>query len=263
MPRSPGLRLALLCLAAAAALAASGAPAARAQTSCADCCMLPCIEGQLWEAAYMKGVYQRMSKIKGLSEAAFAQREADAHQLASAIRGMYVGANPHCAWYMPPQGSPEERRFVLAGYKPIHDASGAVTGWNYDLEMDVKDCTMDKRKLDIYPSLTPCEGMARAVLDHEQKHIDDCDRQQTKGLSAPGPAQRAKNEVNGYEAEMNALQQVRRQAAQACTEKSCPDRPWDFERAARLFHTDIQAILGLGKVKSPSKSPLRRGGARG
>jgi hypothetical protein len=266
MTRSPGPRFALIPLAAAVALLAPAGRPAHAQSggaSCADCCKLPCIEGQLWEAAYMKGVYQRMAKIKGLSEAAFAQREADAHQLAAAIRGMYVGNNPACAWYMPPQGSPEERRFILAGYKPIHDDSGAVVGWNYDLEMASKDCTFDKRKLDLYPSLPPCEGMARAVLDHEQRHSDDCDKQRLRGGPLPGPAARAQNEVNGYTAEMSTLEAVRREAAQACTKKSCKEHEQDFNRAARLFHTDIEAILGLGKTKPPSKSPLRRGGARG
>ena len=66
-------------------------------------------------------------------------------------------------------------------------------------------------------------------------------------------------EVAGYEAELAALEQLRRESAERCTKESCKTSQRQFDRAARLFNTDIKLLLAKGKKKPPSKSPLARG----
>jgi hypothetical protein len=260
MPRSSGLRLALFGLAIAAALAVPAAARAAGGT-CADCCKLPCIEARIWEARYMKGFYKRLAATRGLSQAQYEARENDAKQLSGAMSGIYLGANPSCAWDTPdPRDTTGWRaRFRDTGFT-IQEQGGIET-WDFTLKVDPQTCSLTHpRGAEVLPSLTPCDGIGRATVAHEQKHIDDCSAWKRRGGGALTPAQNAQREVAGYEAEIAELEKVRREAAAPCIKESCKTSQQRFDIAARNFGTDIRLLLGLGGRKSPSGSPLARGG---
>jgi len=252
-------RAAWLVAALAGALVAPGA--ARAQGgSCADCCKLPCIEARIWEANYMKGVYRNLAAIPGITQTAYEAREADAKQLSGAMSGMYLGANPACAWDTPdPKDTIAWRqRFQGTGFSISEE--GGVETWDFTLKVDPTTCALTHpRGAEVLPTLTPCEGIGRATVAHEQKHIDDCLAHKKRGGGAITPAQNAQREVAGYQAELAMLEQLRRESAERCTKESCKTSQAQFDRAARLFNTDIKLLLAKGKKKPPSKSPLARG----
>lgn len=253
---------AALAIALAGALLA--AAAARAQgRSCADCCKLPCIEARIWEAKYMKGVYQNLAAARGISQASYEARENDAKLVSSAMSGMYLGANPACAWDTPdPRDTTSWRaRFQGTGFSIREE--GGVENWDFTLKVDPGTCALTHpRAAEVLPTVTPCEGIGRATVAHEQKHIDDCLAHRKRGGGAITPAQNAQREVAGYQAELAVLEQLRRESAERCTKESCKSSQPQFDRAARLFNTDIRLLLGLDK-KPPSKSPLARGRRRG
>jgi hypothetical protein len=245
----------------ALAIALTAAAAARAQGgSCADCCKLPCIEAQIWEATYMKGVYKNLAAIPGITKEAYEARESDAKQLSSVMSGMYLGTNPACKWDTPdPRDTTGWRqRFQGTGFS-IREEGGAEN-WDFTLKVDPATCALtNPRGAEVLPTVTPCEGIGHATVAHEQKHIDDCLAHKKRGGGPITPAQNAQREVAGYQAELAALDQLRRESAERCAKESCKTSQPQFDRAARLFKTDIRLLLGQGKKKPPSKSPLARG----
>lgn len=250
---------AALVVALASALAAPGVASAQGG-SCADCCKLPCIEARIWEATYMKGFYQRLASTKGLTAERYLGRENDAKQLSGAMSGIYLGANPACAWETPDPRNPTSWRDRFQGTGFTIEEQGGVENWDFTLEVNPETCSLKHpRGAEVLPSVTPCEGIGRSTVAHEQQHIDDCLAHRKRGGGALTPAQNAQREVKGYERELAELDKVRREAAQACTKTSCKTSGWKWEIAARNFGTDIRKLLGLGAKKPPSKSPLARG----
>jgi hypothetical protein len=262
MRRSGITGVAALTCALAAVLWAPAAARAAGGT-CADCCKLPCVEARIWEARYMRGVYKNLAATRGLTQAQYEARESDAKLTSSAMSGIYLGANPACAWDTP---DPHDtlgwrQRFRDTGFS-IQE-QGGVESWDFTLKVDPQTCQLTHpRGAEVLPTVTPCDGIGRATVAHEQKHIDDCNAWKRRGGGALSPMQNAQREVAGYEAELAELEKVRREAAAPCTKKSCESSKLRFDIAARNFGTDIRHILGLDK-KPPSKSPLarsRRGG---
>ena len=268
------IRRPAVALAALAILAPLAAPV-RAQVplpegkSCADCCKLPCIEAQLWEAQYRRSVYDRMSKIKNIDKATYERRQADLEQTSGAMRSIYVGQNESCNPWTPKD--PAEAKRVGADY-------GIGTEWevdkkgnqvparvNYTLQVDPTTCKLNKPTApDVMPKISTCSAMGEAVIAHEQKHMADCqkraDAAKKRGKPADPltPAQNAASEVAGYDAEIARLEQARKEAAEPCGKTSCKESKLAFDRTARMLGTDIQKIAGKGKKKPASNSPMQR-----
>ncbi|HNZ96446.1 MAG TPA: hypothetical protein PKM64_04545 [Thermoanaerobaculia bacterium] len=226
--------------------------------SCAECCKLPCIEAQIWEAKYMKGFYQRLAAIPGLTQEEYERRELDAKQLSSVMSRLYLGTNPSCKWDTPDPRDPTawRERFIGTGFSVREQ--GGIEEWDLTLKVDPETCALTHpRAAEVLPTITPCEGIGRATLAHEQKHIDDCLARRKRGGGPLTPAQNARDEVAGYEAELKVLAQLRLAAAAPCVKESCKTTQPQFDRASRLFETDIRLLLGIDK-KPASKSPLAR-----
>lgn len=278
MPRERNRCAAALVVALASALAAPGVASAQGG-SCADCCKLPCIEARIWEATYMKGFYQRLAATPGITQERYEARENDAKLVSASMSGIYLGANPACAWETPDPRNPTSWRERFKGTGFSIQEEGGVENWSFTLKVDPETCSLTHpRGAEVLPSVTPCEGIGRATVAHEQRHVEDCCKRKGGKLAAsevPGvsmcrietprqvrplkPSENAAHEVEGYKRELEELDKVRREAAQDCTKKSCKTSGWKWEIAARHFRTDIKKLLGLGGQKPPSKSPLARG----
>lgn len=259
MRRRRDRRVAALVVAIAGALVAPAV--ARGQGgSCADCCKLPCIEARIWEATYMKGFYQRLAATPGITRERYEARENDAKLVSGSMSGIYLGANPACAWDTPDPRNPTSWRDRFQGTGFSIQEEGGVENWNFTLKVDPETCSLkNPRGAEVLPSVTPCEGIGRSTVAHEQQHIADCLEHKKRGGGALTPAQNAQREVKGYKRELEELDKVRREAAQDCTKTSCTTSGWKWEIAARHFRTDIKKLLGLGGQKPASKSPLARG----
>jgi hypothetical protein len=236
--------------------------------SCADCCMLPCIEAQLWEAGYMRNRYGALSKTKGLTSEQYLAREEEFRTVAQAMRSMYTGQNPTCNWYLPPDEMESRRLFNDYGYKTTW-TGGSITEIQFNLKVDPAKCELTRPQArDLMPKVNTCRGMGDAVVAHEDKHIKECEQRRdaaAKKGRAPAPLTPAENaaaEVRGYDAEIAQLEKSRREAAAPCMKDSCRSKS-SFDRTARGFGTDIRKLLGLSKKKAPSNSPLRRGARKG
>jgi hypothetical protein len=244
---------------------AAGVPEGK---SCADCCKLPCIEAQLWEASYMRNRYQALSKAKGLTPEKYLAREEEFRTVAQAMRAIYTGQNPTCNWYLPPDEWESKRLFNEYGYNTTW-VGGAVTQIQFNLKVDPAKCELTKPQArDLMPKVNACEGMGEAVVAHEDKHIQECEKRRDEAAKkgrAPAaltPAENAAAAVRGYDAEIAQLETSRREAAAPCLKESCKSKA-AFDRTARGFGTDIRKLLGVAKKKAPSNSPLARAARKG
>ena len=237
--------------------------------SCAECCKLPCIEAQLWEAQYRRAVYDRMSKIKNIDKATYERRQKDLEVTSSAMRSIYVGQNKSCNPWTPK--NPEEAKQVGADY-------GIGTEWgldekgnqvvdrvNYTLQVDPETCKLNKPTgPDVMPKISTCSAMGEAVVAHEQKHMADCQKRldaakkSGKPVDPLTPAQNASSEVAGYDVEIARLEKARKESGVLCDKESCKESKLAFDRTARMLGTDIERIAGKGKKKPASNSPMQR-----
>ncbi|HSM50643.1 MAG TPA: hypothetical protein VLA75_04505, partial [Thermoanaerobaculia bacterium] len=253
----------------AAALAAAGgtppawAEAPAAAPSCADCCKLPCIEAQLFEAKQMQENYRQLAKQKNLTQAAYEEYEKAAAHGAALSKQAALGRNPDCAWYTP-NGTDaiEMREFQFAGFRAERDAKGRITGWDYTMKANPETCGLNAKAVSLFPRIVSCSAIAEATIAHEERHQSDCEARKRAGKKVT-LAELALGEAAAYEVEIQRLQAARIEAAQACKQRSCrkdeqPHEPWEV--TARLLGTDIDKLLGLDK-KPASKSPLARKGA--
>lgn len=253
----------------AAALAAGGgAPPARAEApaaapSCADCCKLPCIEAQIFEAQQMRENYRQLARQKGLTQATYEEYEKAAAHGAALSKQAALGRNPDCAWYTPNGADAiEMREFQFAGFRAERDARDRITGWDYTMKVNPETCALKDKAVSLFPRIASCSAIAEATIAHEKRHQSDCEARNRAGKRAT-LAELALGEAAAYEVEIEKLQAARVAAAQACKQRSCrkdeqPHEPWEV--TARLLGTDIDTILGLEK-KPASKSPLARKGA--
>ncbi|MCM2269915.1 MAG: hypothetical protein NDJ75_07425 [Thermoanaerobaculia bacterium] len=233
--------------------------------SCADCCKLPCIEAQLWEARYRRFVYEKMSKIKNLDKAGYEKRQAEMEQLSSFMRAMYVGQNTSCNGWVPKD--PQEGQVLGTAHSiGIEWGKEGVDKINYTLSVDPMTCELNKKGgPEVMPKLSACTGMGEAVVDHEKRHIAEClarvaaAKKSGKPLQPPTPAQNADAEVHGYDDEIARLERARKEAAAPCMKDSCKENPKAFDRTARLLGTDLGQLVGKAKKKPPTNSPTRRG----
>lgn len=250
---------------AAAARAEATLPAG---TSCADCCKLPCIEAQLWEARYRRFVYDRMSKIKNIDKATYEKRQAEMEQLSTFMRAMYVGQNTSCNGWVPKD--PQEGQVLGTAHSiGIEWGDQGVDKINYTLSVDPMTCELNKKTgSEVMPKLSACTGMGEAVVDHEKRHIAEClarvaaAKKSGKPLQPPTPAENATSEVHGYDDEIERLEKARKEAAAPCMKVSCKQNQKAFDRTARLLGTDLEKLVGKAKKKPATNSPTRRGKGR-
>ena len=252
----------------AALVAAGGTPPAGAEApaaapSCADCCKLPCIEAQLFEAKQMQENYRQLAKRKGLTQAEYEQLEAAAAKGAGLSKQAALGRNADCAWYAPDgKDAIEMREFQFAGFHAERDARDRITGWDYTMKVNPETCALKDKAVALFPKIVSCGAIAEATIAHERKHQSDCEARKSAGKKAT-LAELALGEAAAYEVEIQKLQAARIEAAQACKQRSCqkndkPHEPWEV--TAQLLGTDIRKLLGLD-TKPASKSPLARKGA--
>jgi len=218
--------------------------------------MLPCIEAQIWKAKHMKGFYQHLAKVPRLTAEEYERRELDARKVASRMTRVYLGGNPSCKYDTPDPRDPTAWRMRLheTGFS-VREVAG-IEDWDLTLRVDPETCALTHpRGAEVLPTITPCEGIGRAIVTHEQKHIDDCLAHRARGGGALSLAQNALDEVAGYEAELKVLEQLRLDSARHCTKESCESTQTQFDQAAEWFYTDVRLLLGIHPKPSP-KSPL-------
>ncbi len=233
---------------------------AEAQT-CTDCCKLPCIEAEILKAKYQQNFYRQIAKRKNLTAEAYAAEEKAMGAAAEAIRVSSLADLETCNYYVPKKDQcyAEQSHFRNAGFRVQRDEAGRVQGTSYTVATDIENCVANSDALELIPKVTACDGIGRATIAHENKHVADCEaRRAAKQTLKLSPAQIAAGEVPGYDVEIAALEEVRLQAALACQQRSCDsDRmPWD--KNAEMLGYLIKTIVEKGPPKPPSKSPLAR-----
>jgi hypothetical protein len=258
-PRTgPARRAAVLLL--ATLLSAAAVPrAARADASaksCADCCMLVCIEAEILKARYQKQEYQKLAQRKGLTKEAYDRAEAEMGAIGERFRTTAAQGLESCNYYVPDaqQSIAEQRRFARAGFKP----------GDYTIATNLESCVINDAAAGLAPLVTPCSGIGDAQVAHEEQHRADCLARTPEERAAMTLAQVAAGEAAGYDAEIAALENLRREPAEACKKKSCERSRADWDAAAERLGFQIDQILQAGGTKPASKSPLsrNRGGAR-
>jgi hypothetical protein len=229
-----------------------------AAQSCNDCCKLPCIEAEIVKAKYQREAYRALAKRKDLTTEQYLDAEATLGAAGEAIRIAAAAGLPTCNYYIPEQQSyAESRQFIMAGFKLRRDEQGRVLPSDYTLRTDPQSCVANSKALELAPKVAACAEIGSAQVAHEEKHVADCEKLPAAARHRT-PSQLAAAEVPGYNAEITALEQARRQAAEACNKTSCkvPQKEWDD--AAQRMNTDILTLLGKGPKKPPTKSPLAR-----
>lgn len=266
-PRAAPLLTGALALALGSALVAT--PAARAADecteavpqSCANCCKLPCIEAEILKAKYQQDFYRQMAKRKNLTQEAYETEEKAMGTAAEAIRVASLDGLETCNYYVPRKSQcyAEQSHFRNAGFRVRTDDAGRVLGTSYNVTTDIENCVANADAMALIPAVSACEGIGRATIAHENKHVADCEaRRDAKKPMHLTPNQIAAGEVAGYDAELAALDDVRLEAALDCKQRSCDDakQPWD-KNAEQLGYL-INDIVAKGPAKAPSKSPLAR-----
>lgn len=251
LPRAAFAGLGLL-----AALAPAALRADAVAQSCADCCKLPCIEAEILKAKEQRAAYQQMSKRTNWTKETYEAAERAAGEAAEAKRVAALPGLETCNYYLPEnQSYPESKEFILAGFKLRRDEQGRLLPVDYTLTTDLDRCAANGKALELAPRVSPCEGIGRAAVAHEEKHVEDC-LVRRSGKGRPSYDKVAAGEVRAYDVEIAELERVRLESAEACNEKSCAVKTTDWDRAAEKLKLDVLALLG--KPKPPSNSPLRR-----
>lgn len=256
------LAAALALLPVASAAAADECSEARPQ-SCADCCKLPCIEAEILKAKYQQEFYRQIAKRKNLTAEAYAAEEKAMGAAAERIRVSSLGGLDTCNFYVPKktQCYAEQAHFRGAGFRVQRDDAGRVLGTSYTVTTNLETCVANADAMALIPKVAACEGIGRATVAHENKHVADCvarrDAKQNLKLS---PAQTAAGEVPGYDVEIAELEKARLEAALDCKQRSCDDAKVPWDKNAEMLGYLINTIVEKGPPKPPSKSPLARGG---
>lgn len=252
----------LALLAVESAAAADECSEARPQ-SCADCCKLPCIEAEILKAKYQQEFYRQIARRKNLTAEAYAAEEKAMGTAAERIRVSSLDGLDTCNYYVPKKNQcyAEQAHFRAAGFRIQRDDAGRLLGTSYNVTTDLENCVANSDAMALIPQVAACEGIGRATIAHENKHVADCvARREAKQSPKLTPAQVAAGEVPGYDVEIAELEKARLEAALACKQRSCDEAkvPWD-ENAEMLGYL-INTIVEKGPAKPPSKSPLARGG---
>ncbi len=233
---------------------------AEAQT-CADCCKLPCIEAEILKAKYQQSFYRQIAKRKNLTAEAYAAEEKAMGAAAEAIRVSSLGGLDTCNYYVPKKDQcyAEQSHFRNAGFKVQRDDANRVLGTSYTVTTDIENCVANSDAIDLIPKVTACEGIGRATIAHENKHVADCAaRRAAKQNLKLTPAQIAAGEVPGYDVEIAALEEARLESALDCQQRSCDSTKLPWDKNAEMLGYLIKAIVEQGPPKPPSKSPLAR-----
>lgn len=257
-------------LVSAALLLAAPAPWALARQppvrqSC-DCCKLVCIEAEILKAKAQREYYEAAAKNKGMTEAQYEAGQAETATRGEAARVKYLPVDlTTCDYYNPNRARKEYltmRDFIAAGYSFATDDAGTIVGVNYTLSTDLKSCSIPPKAEEYTPLITPCDGIGAAQLAHEQKHIDDCNERRRKNQPPLTPWETAKGELDGYDAELAKLEDLRFVAAAQCKSTSChQNASWD--KAADDLILSVEDVLRRGPHKPPSDSPTARKKGKG
>lgn len=245
----------------AAGLLAAGPPEAGAEPvaqTCSDCCKLVCIEAEMLKATYMREFYRQIGKRKTLTLETFEANERIAATAAERLRVAAANKQTTCNYYLPNlKDYVETREMQYAGFKPVKDQQGQVSLYDYTLYTNMKECSINDKAKELIAKVAPCSGIGEAMNRHEQQHIDDCEARPAKNRSRT-PTQTASDEVQGYDAELAALEQTRLEAAEACTLKSCEEAEEAWGQSAQMLGSDIRKLLESGGKKQAPASPLAR-----
>lgn len=233
--------------------------------TCLDCCKLPCLEAQLWEARYRRFVYDRMSKLPGIDKRSYLNRESEAKVVSETMKRMFIGNNETCNPAMPSTPTEAVNWGADYGLGTEWNDKGQVDKLNYSLMVDPETCKMNKPNVErFYPSYATCRDIGEAILAHEQQHMKECEarveaaKKSRKPPAELTPAENAKSEVAGYDREIQKLEQAAKGAAKDCLQGSCKSNQPAFDRTARLLGTDLAKLAGKAKKKPPTNSPTRR-----
>jgi hypothetical protein len=228
-----------------------------------DCCKLVCIEAEILKAQRQRDFYKGVPKNTKMSAADYETAEAQAADRAESERARYLDGNATCNYYDPNLAdSIEQRRMENTAGFTFERKGGSITKWSYSLTTNPETCKVNEEAVKYAPKVAACEGLGAAQVDHEMKHVADCEARPV-GKRTRTVGQTAGDEVAGYDTEIFKLEQLRVAVAAQCKQASCKQDKEAWDKAAEEMLLFVDDVLQRAGPKPSSKSPLSAKAGKG
>jgi hypothetical protein len=229
-----------------------------------DCCKLPCIEAEIIKAQAQRDYYRDAATNKTMTQAQYEAGELAMGAKAETDRVSRLAGLETCNYFDPNLANRfEQADLERAGFTFDRGKGGGIVGVSYTLATNLEPvCDLPKKAWEYAPLVTACEGIGAAQLTHEQVHIDACkDRRDNHKPPYSKPWQIAAGEVDGYDAEIAKLEDLRFVAAAQCMRTTCVADEEDWQHAADEMILSVEDVLQRGPHKPAPTSPTARQGA--